>query len=183
LRCIEKNPSKRFQSVNELETALTAKLEVTAAVSVTEGPEPPFPIHLTRWQRSDWLLPPLAVMGLLLFFSLFQQVSFAPRGQVSFERSVLRRIAQEHAQKLGAPVGRGSAMMRPLTMPPICSITPPRDASAADHPALLEPVDGDGKRLDVVTIEEDDGRTQHNHANLQAGNRPLIDQFVDFNLS
>ncbi|MBI4474548.1 MAG: hypothetical protein HY646_17895, partial [Acidobacteria bacterium] len=113
LRCIEKNPAKRFQSAGELEAALTAKQEVVAAAATVaaEGVELPLPIHLTRWQRSDWLLLPLAVIGLLVFFLLFERISFAPRSQVSFDRGVKRRIAEEYAQKLGAPIGANSQIL------------------------------------------------------------------------
>ncbi len=108
LKCIEKNPAKRFQTVADLETALTEKHEPVFATFYEQAPEPPMPIHLTRWQRGDWLLLPLALAGLVLFFPLFQRISFAPRNQVSFDRSVLRRIAQDYAANLGAPIGQSS---------------------------------------------------------------------------
>ena len=108
LKCIEKSPGKRFQSAAELETALTAKLEVAPAPAAKEGAEPSMPLHLTRWQRSDWFLVAGALIGLVLFFPLIQRISFAPRSQVSVDRSVLQRIAQDSAQKLGAPMGQAS---------------------------------------------------------------------------
>lgn len=108
LKCIEKKPAKRFQSVNELETALIDRQESGTVVAESEVAEPPMPVHLAHWQRSDWLFLPLAVVGVLLFFSFFQRTSLATRNQVSFDRSVLRRIAQEYAQRLGAPIGQQS---------------------------------------------------------------------------
>jgi hypothetical protein len=38
---------------------------------------------------------------LIVFFSVFGRVSLAPRSQVTFDRAVLRRIAEEHLQRLG----------------------------------------------------------------------------------
>lgn len=106
LKCLEKNAGKRFQSVDELEAALTQKAE--ARPVAPGGAEVALPVHLTRWQRSDWVLVFLAIAGLALFFPFFERTSLAPRSKVSFDRSVLRRIAQEHAQRLGAPVGKES---------------------------------------------------------------------------
>ncbi|MCI0403692.1 MAG: serine/threonine protein kinase, partial [Acidobacteria bacterium] len=50
-KCLERKPEKRFQSVTDLEAALTRK---TAARPVAgEAGGVPLPVHLTRWQRSD----------------------------------------------------------------------------------------------------------------------------------
>ncbi len=103
-KCLEKNPNKRFQSVTELEAALTQKLEAKPAPAA--GEEMELPVHLTRWQRSDWLLVAAAIVGLALFFPFFSRTSLAPRSKVHFDRSVLRRIAQEYAQRLGAPLSQ-----------------------------------------------------------------------------
>ena len=104
LKCIEKNPQKRFQSVSELQSAIARK--APEAIAPIDAAETPAPVHLTHWQHSDWLLVVLAALGLLLFFPLFQRTSLAPRSTITFDRSVLRRIAQEYAQKLGAPLGQ-----------------------------------------------------------------------------
>ncbi len=101
LKCLEKAPAKRFQSVDELEAALSEKGEARPAVA--QGTEVTLPLHLTRWQASDWLLVFAAVAGLALYFPFFNRTSLAPRSNVSFDNSVLRRIAQEYAQRLGAP--------------------------------------------------------------------------------
>lgn len=103
-RCLEKKPEKRFQSAAELEAALTGEPQAkSAAVS---GEEVELPFHLARWQRSDWGLVAAAMAGLALFFPFFNRTSLAPRSRVSFDRSVLPRIAQEFAGRLGAPVGQ-----------------------------------------------------------------------------
>ncbi len=103
-KCLEKKPEKRFQRVTELEAALTEKPEAKPAAAADEEAE--LPIHLTRWQRSDWLLVGAAIAGLALFFPFFNRTSLAPRSKVSFDRSVLRRIAQEYAQRIGAPLSQ-----------------------------------------------------------------------------
>jgi len=107
LKCIAKDPGARFQTISELEAALSMKHAVPAATS-HESVEGPLPVLLTRWHGSDWLLVLLAVAGLLLYLPFFQRTSIAPRTRISFDRSVLRRIAQEYAQKLGAPTGENS---------------------------------------------------------------------------
>ncbi len=105
-KCLEKNPKQRFQSASELAAALAEKPESrpSAAVDKTE-----LPVHLTSWRKSDWFLVLAAIAGLALFFPFFNLTSPAPRSKVSFDRSVLRRIAQEYAEKLGTRVsGEGS---------------------------------------------------------------------------
>ncbi len=104
LKCIEKDPARRFQSIAELETALFERGELVTSRSAGEDLGVALPAHLTLWQRNDSALVFLAIGGLVGFFVLFGATSFAPRSPVSFDRSVLRRIAQEYAQKLGAPI-------------------------------------------------------------------------------
>ncbi len=111
-QCLEKNPAKRFQSVAEFEAALAWPAESRKAGPPPEEAQVPLPLHLTRWQRSDWLLVGAAIVGLALFFPFFNRTSLAPRNQVSFDRSVLWRIAQEYAQKLGvSPKGVGTSQV------------------------------------------------------------------------
>jgi len=112
LKCIEKSPAKRFQSAGELDAALTSKREA-ATVAVSDGREPAMPVRLTRWEPRDGLLVPLAVIGLLLFFIFFPRVSLAPRSQISFDGSVLRRIAQEYVQRFNAQVAGQSQIDTP----------------------------------------------------------------------
>lgn len=107
-KCLEKNPNKRFQSVADLAAALTQKPEAKAAPAA--GEEVELPLHLTRWQRSDWVLVAAAIVGLTLFFPFFNRTSPAPRTKITFDRGALRRIAEEYAQRLGAPRGGNPAM-------------------------------------------------------------------------
>ncbi len=107
-KCLEKKPEKRFQRVTELEAALTEKPEAKPAAAA--GEEVELPLSLTRWQRSDWLLVGAALAGLALFFPFFNRTSPAPRNQVTFDRGALRRIAEEYAQRLGAPLAGSPSM-------------------------------------------------------------------------
>ena len=102
LKCLEKNPARRFRSVDDLESALSKK-PLVEPVPV-EGVEVALPVHLARWQPGDWLLPCLATAGLLSFFLLFTRTNVVRQSQVHFDRSVLSRIAEEYAERLRAPV-------------------------------------------------------------------------------
>jgi serine/threonine protein kinase len=100
-KCLEKRPAKRFQSAKELEAALAEKAEAKPR----PGEAIELPAHLTRWERSDWLLLAAAIAGLALFFPFFNRTSLAPRSKVSFDHSVLGRIGEEYARRIGAPTG------------------------------------------------------------------------------
>jgi serine/threonine protein kinase len=108
LKCLEKKPERRFQSVAELDAALSE--EPVAPITTTAWEEAPLPLHLTRWQRSDWLLIATAAVGVSLFFFSFARTSLAPRSQVTFDRVLLQRIVQEHLQRLGAPSSRDQSV-------------------------------------------------------------------------
>ena len=98
-RCLEKHPARRFQTVAELEAALSAGTAVsadTAAPDDAAGPE-----HAGLWTRRDWGLVAAAAIGVTVFFQCFARVSLAPRSQVTFDRQVLQRVAGEHLQQLG----------------------------------------------------------------------------------
>ena len=95
-KCLEKDPAKRFQSVRELEASLS-----DATPAPAERDAAPLPAHLARWQRSDALLLVGAVIALAIFFPFFLRTSLAPRSQVTFDRSVLWRIAQDQARRFG----------------------------------------------------------------------------------
>jgi protein kinase-like protein len=102
LRCLEKNPAKRFPSVGDLESALSERPR--AEHVPVEGVEVPLPVHFARWQPSDWLLPCLAIVGLLSFLFLFARTNLVRQSQVHFDLSVLSRIAQEYAERLHVPI-------------------------------------------------------------------------------
>jgi protein kinase-like protein len=103
-KCLAKNPDRRFQSAIDLDTALS--LGISAESTAEQAATPELPSHLLCWQRIDWAVLAAAVVGLAIFFTCFERVSLAPRSQVTFDRAVLRRIAEEHLQRLGvtAPI-------------------------------------------------------------------------------
>ncbi len=75
-KCLEKDPAKRFQSTAELDAALAG--ESSTETRTAGADETPLPVHLARWQRSDWLLVTGAALGLLLFFSTFARSASRP---------------------------------------------------------------------------------------------------------
>jgi hypothetical protein len=97
LRCLEKDPAKRFQSMTELHAALVDDPAATP---------PPRPIVLsapqTTWQRRDAWLVVAGVLGAAAFALLFQQTSLAARTPVTFDSGALRQIVQQHAARLNA---------------------------------------------------------------------------------
>ncbi|HEY4930311.1 MAG TPA: hypothetical protein VII23_01965, partial [Terriglobales bacterium] len=95
LRCLEKDPARRFQSVEELERALTAPVEVNIAPA--SGTEVPLPRHLVVWGRRDWALVAAGVIGLLAFvFFLFDRTF--PYGVI--KATITREQAIERAKAL-----------------------------------------------------------------------------------
>lgn len=102
-KCLEKNPARRFQSVAELEAALTEQTGGTPVAG--DLAEVELPARLTAWQRSDWLLLAASIAGAVLFLYSFLLTNLASRTKVTFDRSVLRRTAEDYARRLGAPIG------------------------------------------------------------------------------
>ncbi len=74
VKCLEKNPAKRFQSVEELEAALTRESEPAVAPEGAAGEEIPLPLHLTCWERSDWVILAVGVLAAVLSFVLYDRV-------------------------------------------------------------------------------------------------------------
>jgi protein kinase-like protein len=99
LKCLEKNPAKRFQSVEHLEAALTQQAEEKPAV--TEGAEVTMPPHLAFWQHSDWYLFGFAVLGAALFFPLFYRFHPAPALKITTDAEEARQIASGALKKMG----------------------------------------------------------------------------------
>jgi hypothetical protein len=99
LKCLEKNPAKRFQSVEKLEAALTGQAEEKTVV--TDGAEVAMPARLAFWQRSDWYLLGSAVLGVILFFPLFYLFHPESGMEVTVNAEQARQIAAQAAKKLG----------------------------------------------------------------------------------
>lgn len=74
LKCLAKDPAKRFQSVDELELALTRKPEEQPAEATASVQVAPLPVHLALWQRADYYLLGCGLLGVLMFFGLFSRV-------------------------------------------------------------------------------------------------------------
>ncbi len=73
-RCLEKSPEKRFQSVADLEAALSdrpATVSPAADVGVAAADEASPPLWLTLWRLRDSVLLGLGALGWVLFLALF----------------------------------------------------------------------------------------------------------------
>ena len=102
LRCLEKDPKQRYQSVEELAGALLD--EPAAAAPRDAGTDDvTLPSHLASWQKADTLLVLVAVAAAVMFVQAFARTSLMPHSQVGFDDGVLRRIVQEHLQRLQLP--------------------------------------------------------------------------------
>lgn len=97
-RCLEKNPKQRFQSVAELDAALTETPEAKAPTA--EGAEISLPPHLAYWQRSDWTLLVGAVAAAALFLVLFYRYHPASVMEVKVNEEQQKQIIVETLKKL-----------------------------------------------------------------------------------
>lgn len=79
MRCIEKDPARRFQSVAELESVLLDRTFWTPAAGDTGAAEIPLPVRSEEWQRSDWTLLGGAILAIPAFFAIFYGFHPAPR--------------------------------------------------------------------------------------------------------
>lgn len=112
LRCLEKDPAKRYQTVDELESALAAPEEETAPRPVAEEQkEVVLPLRLTRWQRWDYALLAAAVVSMAAFLFLFDMVypfsAATPRLSIEAAQpkaeAFLRRVDPSRSLKPGRP--------------------------------------------------------------------------------
>lgn len=97
-RCLEKNPKQRFQSVMELNAALTETPE--AKTPTAKGEEIALPPHLAYWQRSDWALLVGAVIAIVFFFVLFYRFHPASVMEVKVNEEQQKQIIVEMMKKL-----------------------------------------------------------------------------------
>lgn len=104
LRCLEKKPDKRFQSVPDLEAALM-KAPVAAPVPQAERAPVTLPFEMANWVRFDWALLGSAVVGLALFFWLFYTLHPASALQITVDKKQQEQLALEALKKLGLKGG------------------------------------------------------------------------------
>ena len=111
LKCLEKNPAKRFQSVDELEAALTREPEAKPAAVEGEGAEVALPIRLATWQRFDWLLLASGILGALVFFLLFYRFHPASASVITYDAEQQKHIVADALKKLQWDVKVGKPLL------------------------------------------------------------------------
>jgi hypothetical protein len=100
LKCLEKNPAKRFQSVDELEAALSKKPEAKPATGEGEGAEVALPISFATWQPFDWFLLASGILGAAVFFLLFYRFHPASASVIELNAEQQRQFTTEALKKL-----------------------------------------------------------------------------------
>ncbi len=98
-KCLEKDPKKRFQNVDQLEAALTE--ERAGAAAPEEEPVPA--AHLSVWGRRDWALVGLGVASLLYFLAYRGAVFPTARMRLEVDAITAEREARSLANRLGRP--------------------------------------------------------------------------------
>lgn len=107
LKCLEKKPKKRFQSVEELEAVLGQREELTPLPEAKPADTEPdlskiqLPPHLTSWRPSDWYCLGGGVVGLLLCFLLAPLYHPFSMYRIEIDKDEARKVAQEAASTLG----------------------------------------------------------------------------------
>ena len=116
-KCLAKDPKKRFQSVPELEAALS---EQPAPTPEAEGEPLPAPALLS-FRKMDWALLVLALMSFLYcFLPLFagrsaRDCAFpASKMQLEVDAVAAGRVAEELAAKVGQPFPPGAPVKAQL---------------------------------------------------------------------
>jgi len=111
LKCLEKNPAKRFQSVDELEVALTQEVEVKLVEAQVPTHELKVPAHLAFWQRSDWILLAGATVGLAAFLGMFFRFHPASAMKIAVNAEEQKQIARNLFKKINWDAELGEVML------------------------------------------------------------------------
>jgi hypothetical protein len=98
-KCLQKDPSKRFQSVAELAQALHPDKKSITSATASSFPEDVAP---PRWNRKDWMLAACGVICLAMFLFVFIRSGLASHAGLSEDPVVLVRLSEEYAKQLGA---------------------------------------------------------------------------------
>jgi serine/threonine protein kinase len=102
LRCLEKEPKKRFSSVRELEAALVTRGALDLQTPPLSGLVEP-PARLGSWHRRDWLLISAGILCIAGFFVIFDlvfpyhsfQLEISNEEAISKAREVVRHYLPE----------------------------------------------------------------------------------------
>ena len=95
LKCLEKDPAKRFQTVEQLERELSESASGTSTTTSV-----PVEVHYTQapsWDRSDWILAIVAVLGAIGFGLLFNKTNLALLMVAKDDPVVIQKIAEDYA--------------------------------------------------------------------------------------
>jgi hypothetical protein len=98
-KCLEKNPKKRFQSVGELEAALSEEAPPEVAPEAAPVPRK----ELGVWRRWDWVLLVLGVIGAWYFLKFRDVVFPASKMPLEIDAIAAQREAENLAIRLGRP--------------------------------------------------------------------------------
>lgn len=98
LKCLVKDPEKRFQTLDQLEQALLNRPQRRVA----ETPEAALPMHLARWQRTDWWLLAAAVVAFAVFLGLFDSVYPYSSGKLLVSREQASSRAAAFLKAIGS---------------------------------------------------------------------------------
>ena len=112
-KCLEKKPSKRFQSVEQLESALRRGPEIEPQAASETEPLP-YPTDAVQWQRRDsWLLGG-GVLAAIVFFALFSRVYpySSLRIHLGQEEAVEKAVALVRKFEPAAASGRAEPFWR-----------------------------------------------------------------------
>jgi hypothetical protein len=140
LRCLEKDPKKRFGSVRELDSALVARGVLDLRTPPPAGPVE-LPAHLAHWQGRDWLLVLAGFFCILGFLVLFDLVLPYHNFQLEISREEAINRARIVIHNYLPELSDGGATATPIFMYQLA------DGAAWPFSAGLENLPGGGRLL------------------------------------